>query len=153
MPTRLPGLGLSVQQTRRGMDRRRTIARRPEKTRLLRSRLPRTTSACAPSSLLYSNFHRGLPPSSRLQVSRGRRLAGGAVAVCAAARRRGGDGVPRQAGARAHGPRGNSSRPEPLPRIRWLDLLSRFPSSAYDFGFELGVVRNVWIPGFGPPLS
>lgn len=74
-----------------------------------------------------------LPPSSRLrlQVSRGGKVSAGAVAVCAAARRRGGDGVPRQARAGAHGPRGNSSRPEPLPRIRWLDSLSRFPSGAY----------------------
>lgn len=57
-----------------------------------------------------------LPPSSRLrlQVSRGGKVSAGAVAVCAAARRRGGDGVPRQAGAGAHGPRGNSSRPEHL---------------------------------------
>jgi hypothetical protein len=35
-----------------------------------------------------------------------------------------GDGVPQQAGARAHGPRGNFSRPEPSPRIRPLVLLS-----------------------------
>lgn len=80
-------LFISPTQQKHGKTTDGTIARRPEKTRYWRTAAsavlpappPRTTSACAPSSLLYSNFDRVLPPSSRLQVSRGRRLSSGGL--------------------------------------------------------------------------
>ena len=140
-PPGLPGLGLSVQMRpasshafpmpdpTKAHGQTRAIARGPEKTRhcrLLCSRLPRPAPQARArrqvSSTATSTAYSLPRPVSKFRG--GRRLLARAVAVCAAApaRRRGGDGVPRQAGARAHGPRGNSSRSEPLPRIRWLEF-------------------------------
>jgi hypothetical protein len=86
----------------------------------------RQVCLCSPTG--HSSFPPRTPSPPSFAGLRAGRVRGGTTTR--------GDGVPRQAGARAHGPRGNSSRPELLPRIRCLELLTS-PHMTSDLSFSL----------------